>query len=328
MSAGSYAVGASYTAMADSSWVSNTIPLDRLPSGRQLQTHRHRLDGGDGPHVVIVATQHGIELAGAVVIRRVIERLGTSAVDGRLTLIPVMNPLAFDHRSYMTPGDYDVLNPNLNRSWPGDPEGTLVERMCAAYWESFEQADVLIDLHTGTPTMSPHARVASDRRARELAGTSGWPVITVTDTGTAGAQTLRDAASTAGITAITLELGDSRSLDPGMVAAGTDAVVAMARVCLTDGPHQAAGSPPRRWIDAGDAVRVATAGLFEPAMGAAVGEEVAVGSVLGTVYDPMRLEPLEEVTAPVSGLLYSRSVGGAIVAGERVASVAVPAETA
>ncbi|PNW29407.1 UNVERIFIED_CONTAM: hypothetical protein BEN50_20865 [Euhalothece sp. KZN 001] len=74
---------------------------------------------------------------------------------------------------------------------------------------------------------------------------------------------------------------------------------------------------------------MATAGLFEPAMGAAVGEEVAVGSVLGTVYDPMRLEPRGGGARVCLGVwLYSRSVGGAIVAGERVASVAVPAETA
>lgn len=327
MPGANYAVGASWTSMTDTSWAIDTVPLDRLPSGRLLRTHRHRLDGGDTPHVVIVATQHGIELAGAVVIRRVRERLRTAAPDGQITLIPVMNPLAFDHRSYMTPGDYDVLNPNLNRSWPGDPEGTLVERMCAAYWESVGQADVLIDLHTGTPTMSPHARVGSDPSAGELAGMSGWPVITVTDTGTTGARTLRDAASTAGITAITLELGDSRSLEQEMIAAGTDAVMAMVEGCLTGGNGQAEWSQPRRWVDAGDAVRVATAGLFEPAMGATVGEEVVAGTDLGTVYDPMRLEPLERVTAPASGLLYSRSVGGAIVAGERVASVAVAAET-
>jgi predicted deacylase len=314
--------------MTDAHWAVDTVALDRLPSGRHLRTYRHRIMGGEGPHVVIVATQHGIELAGAVVIRHLIDELDTTAVAGQLTLIPVMNPLAFDHRSYMTPGDYDVLNPNLNRSWPGDAEGTLVERMCAAYWRLLEQADVVVDLHTGTPSMSPHARVASDRKALRLAGTTGWPAITVTDTGTAGAQTLRDAASTAGITAITLELGDSRSLAPEMVRAGTDAVAAIVSACLTDASGGRGAEPPLHWIDAGDAVRASTAGLFEPATGCQVGEQVSAGTVLGNIFDPMRMEALEELVAPASGLLYSRSVGGAIVAGERVASIAVAAETA
>jgi Predicted deacylase len=314
--------------MADAHWAVSTIALDRLPSGRQLRTYQHTIDAGEGPHLVIVATQHGIELAGAVVIRRIIDELAPAALSGTLTLVPVMNPLAFDHRSYMTPGDYDVLNPNLNRSWPGDAEGTLVERMCAAYWGLLETADVVVDLHTGTPAMAPHARVAADPAALRLAETTGWPAITVTDTGTAGAQTLRDAASTAGITAITLELGDSRTLAPAMIRAGTDAVGAVIGACVTEGAAAPEASPTRHWVDAGDAVRASTAGLFEPAMGCQVGERVAAGTSLGSIFDPMRLEPLEELTAPVSGLLYSRSMGGAIVAGERVASVAVPAGTA
>ena len=323
MSADSYAVGGHLLRMVDAEWSVDTISLDRLPSGRRLRTHRHHLEGGTGPRVVIVATQHGIELAGVMVLRRLMGMLDPSDIAGEVTLVPVMNPLAFDHRSYMTPGDYDVLNPNLNRSWPGDPGGTLVERMCAAYWQMLEDADVVVDLHTGTPTMAPHARVASDRDATGLASMTGWPIITVEDTGTAGAQTLRDAASTAGITAITLELGDSRTLDPEMVAAGADAVLAIVRHSVGREPGTTAPDISQQWVDAGHAVRVRTAGLFEPSGDCEVGAEVAAGSALGTVFDPMRFEPLEEVIAPVDGLLYSRSVGGAIVAGERVASIAV-----
>ena len=327
MSADSYGASGHLLRMMDAEWSVDTISLDRLPSGRRLRAYRHHLEGGTGPHVVIVATQHGIELAGVVVLRRLIEMLDPADIAGDVTLVPVMNPLAFDHRSYMTPGDYDVLNPNLNRSWPGDASGTLVERMCAAYWHMLEDADVVIDLHTGTPKMTPHARVATDGDAAALAAVTGWPIIRVEDTGTAGAQTLRDAASTAGITAITLELGDSRSLDPEMVTAGADAVLAVVQRCVGGEPTTTTSGASQQWVDAGHSVRVRTAGLFEPAGGCAVGERVAAGSVLGTVFDPMRFDSLEEVSAPVDGLLYSRSVGGAIVAGERVASVAVDRDT-
>jgi predicted deacylase len=50
-------------------------------------------------------------------------------IAGTVLTVTVTNPLAFDHRTYLTPAAFDARNPTRNRVWPGDPDGTLNERL-------------------------------------------------------------------------------------------------------------------------------------------------------------------------------------------------------
>ncbi|MFC6725356.1 succinylglutamate desuccinylase/aspartoacylase family protein, partial [Halobium palmae] len=133
------------------------ITLARLPSGVEVETTVHVYEGSrEGPTLYVQAAQHGREVNGTEVLRRLHGRIDHDALAGRLVTVPVADPLTFDRVSYTTPEILDSVNSNMNRCWPGDAEGTLHERMAARLWEYAGNADALVDLHTGSPEMLTH----------------------------------------------------------------------------------------------------------------------------------------------------------------------------
>lgn len=307
--------------------------LGRLPSGRPVTTTVHRYEGGPGPRVHLQAGQHGIELNGPVALRRLHATLVDAEIAGTVVSVPVGNPIAFDHRSYLTPAGFDARNPNLNRVWPGDPEGSFQERLAAAYWPLVREADVLIDLHTGGADMLEHVRFDSDdEEARALAEAFGTAVLVADpheperDPTAVESGKLRAVAAAAGITGLTVELGNSRTVDPSATAAGVDGI----RNCLRalDVLAERPPAPPEQTLlrdEATDTV-ADTAGLFEPHQDLAVGDEVGAGDELGVVYRPDTFERRETVTAVDGGLVYSLTREAVVMAGERLAGVAARRE--
>ncbi len=303
--------------------------IARLPSGNDVTVTVHRYEGGPGPTVYVQAAQHGIELNGPATLRRLHERLCQAEVAGTVVVVPIVNPLAFDHRSYMAPSALDVINPNLNRVWPGDDEGTLQEQMADRLWELVEPADAVVDLHTGTAETLEHVRFREDDDdARALAEAFGSEVLLADQTDEAEqddfAGKLRIAASRAGIPAITPELSNSRRVDRAAVRAGLDGVVNVLGE-LDVLPDDSRTDPPQRLlVDEGTSVVAEQSGLFELAADVQVGEYVTRGTEIGTVYSPATFESLQSVVAEEDGVTYTLRPGATVVAGERVAGIAAP----
>src|SRR6056297_2396063 len=168
------------------------VTLARLPSGVEIETTVHTYDGDDdGPTVYVQAAQHGREINGTETLRRVHDRLVGSPSEeaedessdgldlaGRVVAVPVADPLTFDRVSYTTPEQLDSVNPNMNRVWPGDADGTLHQRTAARLWEYVTAADAVVDLHTGSPDMLPHVVYrAGDDRSRALAEAFGADLL-------------------------------------------------------------------------------------------------------------------------------------------------------
>ncbi|WP_171006673.1 succinylglutamate desuccinylase/aspartoacylase family protein [Halalkalirubrum salinum] len=310
---------------------SRTFAVGQLPSGGSIDVVEHTYRGAEGPTVSVIAGQHGIELNGTAVARRLGDRLSTMSIAGTVRVLPVANPPAMDHRSYMGPAAYDVVNPNLNRVWPGDSDGTLTERIAAYLWDRLADSDAIVDLHSGTPEMLTHVRYCDDgTTADRLATAFGVAHLLVDEPPKSDPPrtTLRNAASQAEIPALTVELANSREVATEAVAAGLEGVT---NVLKTMGmvPGDIENTPTQQVLrDDIPAVCLSSAGLFEPASRVTVGDHVQVGTVLGTVHNPETFELVETITADRSGFVYSLSRGGANAAGERVASLASRASTA
>ncbi|MFC7076883.1 succinylglutamate desuccinylase/aspartoacylase family protein [Haloarcula halophila] len=303
--------------------------LGRLPSGADLTVTVHRYTGGPGPTVYLQAAQHGIELNGPAVLRRLDERLDGAEIAGTVIAVPVANPPAFDHRSYTTPSAYDVVNPNLNRVWPGDGEGSLQERLAARLWGLAGNADAAVDLHTGTADMLEHVRYrADDEAARDLATAFGTEfVLADTDSEASAEGTFREAAANAGIPAVTAELGNSRQVSHDAIRTGVGGLVNVLR-SLSVLPDTPASAPDRTTLrDDGETVRAQASGLFELRPGVDVGDYVPPGAELGTVYCPATFESLQTVTTDDGGVPYSLAREAVVAAGERVAAIATRAES-
>ena len=98
----------------------------------------------DGPHLLITGGVHGDEYEPMAAIRRLIGELDGAQINGRVTLVPVVNEAAFRRRERTAEDDLD-----LARICPGDPNGSVTERVAAALSELIRSADYYIDLHTG-----------------------------------------------------------------------------------------------------------------------------------------------------------------------------------
>lgn len=311
------------------------LTLARLPSGVELSVRVHRYRGGaDGPTVYVQAAQHGRELNGTEALRRLHERLDPSDLAGELVVVPVANPLTFDYRSYMAPQRLDALNSNMNRVWPGDLDGTLHERMAARLWEVIEEAEVLVDLHTGSPDMLSHVVYRrGDARARELAEVFGLDLLLTEAAGDDADEEweardfggkLRTAATEAGIVAITPELAHNRQIEEAAADAGVDGVRNVLCACGSLPGEPAASGEVTTARNHLGRVPADCSGLFRLRPDLELGARIAAGDRLGTVYDPTTFEALQPVEATHDGVLYSVTRESTVVAGENLASVALP----
>ena len=87
--------------------------------------------GGRGPTALFMAGNHGDEYEGQIALCRLIRELEPSEIQGRVIVLPAANlPAALDG-ARVSPIDQG----NLNRSFPGDPDGTVTEQI--AYYIEF-----------------------------------------------------------------------------------------------------------------------------------------------------------------------------------------------
>ena len=102
---------------------------------------------GDGPRLTVIAGVHGCEYASMAAVRQWAAGLAGRDLRGLVTVVPVLNLAAFRARSpFVVPED----GKNLNRCFPGDPDGTLAERLAhATFTQLITGSDALIDAHCG-----------------------------------------------------------------------------------------------------------------------------------------------------------------------------------
>jgi predicted deacylase len=315
------------------------LRLARLPSGIPVETTVHTYGEGD-PTVYVQAAQHGHEVNGTEVLRRVHHGLvdGGHDLAGTLVTVPVADPLSFDHVSYTTPPAIDARNANMNRVWPGDPDGSVHERMAARLWTYAASADAVVDLHTGSPEMLTHTVYRrGDDASRALALAFGTDVCLAetagedaddewTDRGFDGK--FRVAASAAGIPAITPELAHNKQLVEPAVEAGVEGVFDVLRYLdLLPGDPD---TPADQRVVRNHLGRVAASasGLFRPAPDVELGAEVAAGDHLGHVTDPTTYEVRQRVEATHDGLLYSITRNATVSAGQKLVGIALPLDDA
>src|SRR4051794_21392047 len=161
------------TATEESDVERTALTLDTLP-GDPLEIPYARVTGraGEGPRLTVVAGVHGTEYTGMAALMRLIGQLDPEQLRGTLTVVPVLNQLAFWSRTpFVVPAD----GKNLNRAFPGDPAGSYTDALAHELFEAFiRPSDVLLDLHAGDlpEALEPfclYEESPVEDRARELA---------------------------------------------------------------------------------------------------------------------------------------------------------------
>ncbi len=100
-----------------------------------------------GPRLALVAGSHGTEYASIIALERLGQSVNPAELSGTLVILPLINLASFAQKvPHLNPTD----GKNMNRMYPGNPNGTQTERASWAIGKQVvEPSDYLIDLHGG-----------------------------------------------------------------------------------------------------------------------------------------------------------------------------------
>jgi uncharacterized protein len=270
--------------------------------------------GRNGPRACVLAGVHGCEYSSIAAVVTFMRALDVSALAGSIVAVPLVSPTSFVARSpFVVPED----GRNLNRSFPGDPDGSFSEVLAHHVFSEFViGGDVLIDLHGGdmVEALEPFALYDDSpvrERAHRLARAFGLRYV-VCDTTDALGGTTSAAAAAAGIPGFIAEAGGRGLLEPTEVERHVRGLGSALRAAgVLDGE---ADPPPdgQQLVQRFLWLRTATGGWWEPAV--EVGETIAAGDRLGSVLDGFG-DVIDTITAPETGIALFLTSSPAVQAG-------------
>jgi predicted deacylase len=286
----------------------------------------------EGKTLYVQVAQHGSEIMGLDALRRLIPELDPTAMKGTL-IYCLPNPLAFRERERAT--IFDPKPGGMNRIWPGDPDGSLTERMAhKIFTELVCHADEVIDLHTASRKcpvwvfyeadgVSEKAPSETAQRSEEMAHLFGAPIMYVEMDAYGGRKTLRASCVDNGVPAIVPELGGHGFFDEETVLIAYrgmknimislsiikgDIVLPMRQVKL-------------KWLS--ELKKYYTfaqkGGIFIPEV--ELGDIVEEGDRIGYIYSPRTFETLEVLRAPQSGYVFTIRENPVVHQGDNLISV-------
>jgi predicted deacylase len=261
-----------------------------------------------GPVLALVAGVHAYEYPPILALYRLKDAIDPKTLSGTVLIVHIANLPSFKRRTiYYGPDDWK----NLNRVFPGDPRGTMSQRIAAVLNEEVvERADVLLDMHCGdgNEALIPYTYWMTsgdkkfDAKTRELALAFGIPHIIIDDSRTKDLKDSKYLGNTAilkGKPAITTESGFLGRTDEESVARNVQGVWSVMRhLAMVPGDPAPAADPV--WIDKYEVVYSKWDGLFSPRL--EMGYYVKQGQVVGTITDYLGRWK-EDVKAPFTGIL-------------------------
>lgn len=101
----------------------------------------------EGPTLALTAGVHAAEYPPIEALTRLVRLLDPAVLRGTVLAIPLVNtPGFFEHAIYVNPRD----GRNLGWGFPGDPDGTITDKVNAFLWsELIDGADAWVDIHGG-----------------------------------------------------------------------------------------------------------------------------------------------------------------------------------
>jgi predicted deacylase len=183
-----------------------------------------------GPVVWLAGGIHGDEVTGVVAIQEIFRIVRKQALrKGSLYAFPLMNPIGFEAGSR----NITMSREDLNRSFPGDENGSLAERIADRVFTAIRETrpSLVLDLHNDWMKSMPYAVIdqcpgpahqAAFDMARDVAKETGLLMIQESEALTGS---ISYALLEHDIPALTLELGESYAVNERDVECGVKAIV-------------------------------------------------------------------------------------------------------
>jgi predicted deacylase len=297
------------------------LPIMRLPDGGDLWLPVLAAAGAhDGPTLAVLAGVHGDEYEGIRAIPEVFRSLDPAELRGRLIMVPVCNVPAFRTATRANPID----GLNLARVFPGDPRGTVTQRIAHALTERvIAPASLLVDLHSAgvaytMPTLVgyPYAETPLAQASRAAALAFGCDVLWGHPPNPEAGGRSISAAEQLGVPWIYTEAaGGGRALPEDVACYRAGVLNVMRHLGML--PGQPETRPPRVHLrgagNTDDPIRADSSGYFVSHV--QLLEPVRAGQVIGAVLD-LAGETIERIRAHTDGRVVMIRGLPAIHAGE------------
>jgi predicted deacylase len=261
-----------------------------------------------GPVLALASGAHGTEYASILALEQLIGRLDPAETSGTVILLPLINTASFEQIvPHLNPTD----RKNMNRFYPGKPDGTQTER---ASWQItkqvIERCDYLIDYHGGDldESLRPYSywtrtgNAQQDTTSREMVLAFGLDHIIISDDRPKdpnASRYLENTARTRNKPAITVEAGSAGTSEPDHVAALVGGTLNVMRYLkMLPGSFTPVEHPV--WLESVVNLESPETGIFYPQV--ARGSYVEAGMKVGYVTDYFG-KTIYEARAPVSGVV-------------------------
>ena len=261
-----------------------------------------------GPTLGLLAGVHGYEYPGITALHQVRKQLDPASLSGAVIMVHVANPPSFLGRTiYYSPVDKQ----NLNRMFPGTPDGTVSQRIAHVLTtQVIERSDYLIDLHAGdgNESLRPYVYMPVtgdsklDTAVKGLALAFGLDHIVI-DEGRLRSPDdslyTDQTALTRGIPAITTETGQLGSNDAEWVSLAEAGVWNVLRhLKMISG--EVKDNKGVVWLTDYQVIASPETGLFQASV--KDGYAVAEGTAIGTLVDWFGDE-ITQINAPFAGVV-------------------------
>ncbi|MFC1586062.1 M14 family metallopeptidase [Fibrobacterota bacterium] len=119
-----------------------------------------------GPVLWLTGCMHGDEIGGTVVIHEIFKRLKKKLLCGAVFSFPLMNSSGFENMSR----NISFSREDLNRSFPGDPKGTLAQRIAGKIFNAIIKTSpsLVVDLHNDWNKSIPYVLIDSGVKDQSL----------------------------------------------------------------------------------------------------------------------------------------------------------------
>ena len=286
-----------------------TIVSTSLPINERFAIRKNIIKNGKGNRrVCIVTGTHGDELEGQMVCYLVAKYLNEhiDLLDGTVEIYPALNPLGIDTIQRGIPNcDLD-----MNRIFPGNPNGTMAEQAAHLIVEDLKGADLVFDIHSSNLYLreTPQVRinVLNEKELVPLAQRLNIDFVWVHDAATVLESTLAHSLNSTGTKCLVAELGVGQRINHKMCNRLTLGIFNLMKdLGMWKGEIQQSliSNPIVCKGDNVEFLNAATSGIFITEL--KCGVVVAEGEEIGQIVEPMTGTVLSRVISPVEGYMFT-----------------------
>ena len=290
--------------------MTETVVEIELAVGEKIRVRRNRIlpqnKADEKRRISIVSGIHGDELEGQYVCYEVARRIAEHPenLKGIVDIYPALNPLGLESAQRLVP----KIEMDMNRMFPGDKNGNMMERIAAAIVDSIAGSDICVDVHASDTEVReiPQVRVSEEFAEKMLpyAKLMNVDMIWMNATATVHESTLAHSMNILGVPTLVVEMGLGMRINRkygNQVAEGIFNL--MKEMGIWTGEVKTTQFPVVSTDGEVEFIRAEHTGVFLPII--EHNHYVHKGDLIGQIVNTYTGEIKQEITAKKDGLVFT-----------------------